>query len=171
MEVLSLSTMSRYVNGNVEKTLFWSKGRQRRSWLCRSGSPDLGSPFCRLRAHRLAALRGVRAHVRSVRSARQNGCGLPSAQGRLDEPFGKDRILNIPSHCEPDRVYGIYSPCEVNYSTSPIVNFNMRAQTPLLLKPEPFCILMRSLVGSKKVETLPSLAPPYKGRGRRESYF
>ena len=30
-----------------------------------------------IRAHRRAALRGVRAHVRSVRSARQKGCGLP----------------------------------------------------------------------------------------------
>ncbi len=29
-----------------------------------------------LRAHRLAALRGVRAHVLQVRSARQKGCGL-----------------------------------------------------------------------------------------------
>ncbi len=29
-----------------------------------------------LRAHRLAALRGVRAHVLRVRSAHQNGCGL-----------------------------------------------------------------------------------------------
>jgi len=29
-----------------------------------------------LRAHRLAALRGVRAHVLRVRSARQKGCGL-----------------------------------------------------------------------------------------------
>jgi hypothetical protein len=39
-----------------------------------------------LRAHRLAALRGVRAHVFHVRSARQNGCGLA---GRT--------FLNIPS--------------------------------------------------------------------------
>ncbi len=90
-------------------------------WLCRSGSPDLGSPFCRLRAHRLAALRGVRAHVRSVRSARQNGCGLPSAQGRLDGPFGKDRFFsNIPYRCEPDRVYGMYVPGDVNCSTVPL---------------------------------------------------
>ena len=36
-----------------------------------------------LRAHRLAALRGVRAHVLRVRSARQKGCGLAGG------PFGK----------------------------------------------------------------------------------
>ncbi len=44
-----------------------------------------------LRAHRLAALRGIRAHVQSVRSARQNGCGLAFdvLRTRLDEPFDK----------------------------------------------------------------------------------
>ncbi len=36
-----------------------------------------------LRAHRLAALRGVRAHVPGVRSARQKGCGLARGKGRL----------------------------------------------------------------------------------------
>jgi len=36
-----------------------------------------------LRAHRLAALRGVRAHVLGVRSARQKGCGLAGGKGRL----------------------------------------------------------------------------------------
>ncbi len=36
-----------------------------------------------LRAHRLAALRGVRAHVLGVRSPRQNGCGLARGKGRL----------------------------------------------------------------------------------------
>ncbi len=36
-----------------------------------------------LRAHRLAALRGVRAHVLRVRSARQNGCGLARGRARL----------------------------------------------------------------------------------------
>ena len=47
-----------------------------------------------LRAHRLAALRGVRAHVLRVRSARQNGYGLSfdSAQDRAGRTF-----LNIPS--------------------------------------------------------------------------
>ena len=35
-----------------------------------------------LRAHRLAALRGVRAHVQRVRSARQTGCGLARGKGR-----------------------------------------------------------------------------------------
>ena len=39
-----------------------------------------------LRAYRLAALRGVRAQVRPVRSARQKGCGLA---GRT--------VFNIPS--------------------------------------------------------------------------
>ncbi len=34
-----------------------------------------------LRAHRLAALRGVRAHVHIVRSARQKGCGLARGKG------------------------------------------------------------------------------------------
>ena len=36
-----------------------------------------------LRAHRLAALRGVRAHVLRVRSARQKGCGLARGMARL----------------------------------------------------------------------------------------
>ncbi len=36
-----------------------------------------------LRAHRLAALRGVRAHVQSVRSVRQKGCGLARGRARL----------------------------------------------------------------------------------------
>ncbi len=36
-----------------------------------------------LRAHRLAALRGVRAHVLRVRSARQKGCGLARGSARL----------------------------------------------------------------------------------------
>ena len=53
-----------------------------------------------LRAHRLAALRGVRAHVQSVRSARQNGCGLARGKGRLGA-LGIGRVtkwtfLNIP---------------------------------------------------------------------------
>jgi len=46
-------------------------------WLCRNGSHRPGVAILPdLRAHRLAALRGVRAHVQSVRSVRQNGCGL-----------------------------------------------------------------------------------------------
>ncbi len=36
-----------------------------------------------LRAHRLAALCGVRAHVLRVRSARQKGCGLARGRARL----------------------------------------------------------------------------------------
>ncbi len=36
-----------------------------------------------LRAHRLAALHGVRPHVLGVRSARQNGSGLARGKGRL----------------------------------------------------------------------------------------
>ncbi len=36
-----------------------------------------------LRAHRIAALRGVRAHVLGVRSARQKGCGLARGKGSL----------------------------------------------------------------------------------------
>ena len=57
-----------------------------------------------LRAHRRAALRGVRAHVRSVRSARHNGCGLPfdSAQGRAGRTLRQNSgqaFLNIPSRC------------------------------------------------------------------------
>ncbi len=36
-----------------------------------------------LRAHRLAALHGVRPHVLGVRSARQQGCGLARGKGRL----------------------------------------------------------------------------------------
>ncbi len=35
-----------------------------------------------LRAYRLAALRGVRAHVLRVRSARQKGCGLACGRAR-----------------------------------------------------------------------------------------
>ena len=36
-----------------------------------------------LRAHRLAALRGVRAHILRVRSERQNISGLARGKGRL----------------------------------------------------------------------------------------
>ncbi len=53
-----------------------------------------------LRAHRLAALRGVRAHILDVRSARQTGCGLARGKGRLGAlGFGrvtKLTFLNIP---------------------------------------------------------------------------
>jgi len=42
----------------------------------RALSPDL-------RAHKLAALRGVRAHELEVRSARQTGCGHARGKGRL----------------------------------------------------------------------------------------
>ncbi len=63
-----------------------------------------------LRAHRLAALRGVRAHVHSVCSARQKGCGLARGKGRLGAlGFGRVKqrtlrkdsghaFLNIPSN-------------------------------------------------------------------------
>ena len=45
-------------------------GRQRRSLPARNRFAQAGRPFVDLRAHRLAALRGVRAHVLWVRSAR-----------------------------------------------------------------------------------------------------
>ncbi len=70
-------------SGNVEQSRQPSprlrQTRQRRS-----------RHFADLRAHRLAALRGVRAHVLHVRSARQNGCGrsFGKAQDRAG-PFGK----------------------------------------------------------------------------------
>ncbi len=64
-----------------------------------------------LRAHRLAALRGVRAHVLDVRSARQNGCGLA---GRT--------FLNIPSNgCCPSYHVPVLA-IEVKYSTVPFKN-------------------------------------------------
>ncbi len=45
-----------------------------------------------LRAHRLAALRGVRAQVLRVRSARQKGCGLARGKGRLGA-LGFGRVI------------------------------------------------------------------------------
>ncbi len=85
------STDDQYYPCNVVPEKFQSGTVEKSRWLCRSGSPDLGSSFCRLRAHRPAALRGVRAHVRSVRSARQKGCGLPfdPAQGRTGQTLRK----------------------------------------------------------------------------------
>ncbi len=41
-----------------------------------------------LRAHRLAALRGIRAHVLGVRFPRQKGCGLAGGKGGLGAPLG-----------------------------------------------------------------------------------
>ncbi len=50
-----------------------------------------------LRAHRLAALRGVRAHVLGVRSARPNGWGLARGKGRLSA-LGFGRVTKG-THC------------------------------------------------------------------------
>ncbi len=56
-----------------------------------------------LRAHKLVALRDVRAHVLGVRSARQAGCGLARGKGRLGAlGFGrvtKRTFLTIPIRC------------------------------------------------------------------------
>jgi len=49
-----------------------------------------------LRAHRHAALRGVRAHVLGVRSARQTGCGLVGRTLRKDSGHA---FLTIPVGC------------------------------------------------------------------------
>ncbi len=61
-----------------------------------------------LRAHRLAALRGVRAHVLRVRSARQNGCGLA---GRT--------FLNIPPPTDDVRLIEDLFAIRVKYPTVP----------------------------------------------------
>ncbi len=41
------------------------------------------SALCRLRAHKLGALRAVRPHVLRVRSGRQSPCGLARGKARL----------------------------------------------------------------------------------------
>ncbi len=62
--------------GNIRFKGMLKKAASGVPWLCRNGLPGIVALLPDLRAHRLAALRGVRAHVLGVRSARQNGCGL-----------------------------------------------------------------------------------------------
>ncbi len=51
-------------------------------WLCRTARTDMVALLPDLRAHRLAALRGVRAHVLRVRFARQAYSAEVTYEGR-----------------------------------------------------------------------------------------
>ncbi len=106
--------------GNVEASLSWSKGRQRRSL----ASARHGRRFAVFGLTVLPLFSAFALTYDAYAPRVKTAAAFPSTplRARLDGPFGKRLracFFDIPSRCEVNRSYGGYVPHGVNYSTAP----------------------------------------------------